>query len=62
VETPRLADLIKMDDTALITWRRETRAELEHNPDPELQITYDQTTREVTARAGEKWGRQGDAA
>jgi hypothetical protein len=57
VEVPRLADLVRLDDSALITWRRETRAELEHNPDPALRAVYDQTTQEVAARAGEKWAR-----
>jgi hypothetical protein len=56
VEVPRLADLVRLDDSALIRWRRETRAELERNPSEELQTLYDQTTQEVAARAGEKWG------
>ena len=57
MEVPRLVDLIRLDDSALIRWRRETRAELERNPSAELQTVYDQTTQEVAARAGEKWGR-----
>jgi RES domain-containing protein len=56
VEVPRLADLVGLDDSALIRWRRETLAELERHPSEDLQAVYDQTTREVAARAGGKWG------
>lgn len=55
MEIPRLADLVKLDDSALITWRHQARAQLEHDPDAALQVVYDATTREVAARAGEKW-------
>jgi RES domain-containing protein len=56
VEVPRLADLIRLDDSTLIQWRRETCAELERNFSAELQAVYDQSTQEVAARAGGKWG------
>jgi hypothetical protein len=55
MEAPRLADLVKLDDSALIAWRRKTRTELEHSPDAALQVVYDATTEEVAVRAGEKW-------
>jgi hypothetical protein len=57
VEAPRLADLFRMDDTALIQWRREARVQLEHDPSAELQIAYDQTTQEIVRRAGEWWAK-----
>ena len=62
MEAPNLADLVKLDDSALIAWRRQTRTELECNPDEPLQAVYDATTQEVAARAGEKWAGGGSAA
>jgi hypothetical protein len=62
MEAPNLADLVKLDDSALIAWRRETRSELEYNPDQALQSVYDATTREVATRAGDKWTGGGGAA
>jgi hypothetical protein len=59
---PSLADLVKLDDSALITWRRNARNELEQCPDAALQAVYDATTQEVTARACEAWTAGGDAA
>lgn len=55
MEVPSLADLISLDDSALIAWRRETHGELAHNPDPALRAVYDATTREVASRAGDQW-------
>ena len=55
MEALKLADLVKLDDSALIAWRRETRTELERNPDAALQAVYDATTQEMAVRAGEKW-------
>ena len=52
MEVPNLADLVKLDDSALIAWRRETRTGLERNPDEALQAIYDATTQEIATRAG----------
>jgi hypothetical protein len=62
MEIPRLADLVKLDDSALIAWRRQTRSQLEHSPDAALQMVYDATTREIAVRAGERWSAGGGAA
>jgi hypothetical protein len=62
MEIPKLADLVKLDDSALIAWRRETRTELQHHPDVALQAVYDATTQEVAARAGERWTTGGGTA
>jgi hypothetical protein len=62
MELPDLADLVTLDDSALIAWRREARAELEHVPGAALQSAYDATTREVAARACEAWTAGGGAA
>lgn len=56
MEVPELAKLVRLDDTALIEWRREARAALDRSPDPELRAVYDQTTAEVTQRAATAWG------
>jgi hypothetical protein len=56
MKVPELAKLVRLDDTALIAWRREARAELDRSPDPELRAVYDQTTAEVTQRAATAWG------
>ena len=55
MKAPDLADLVVLDDSALIAWRRDARTELEHRPDMALQAVYDATTQEITVRAGEKW-------
>jgi hypothetical protein len=62
MEVLNLADLVKLDDSALISWRREMRSELEYNPDKALQAVYDATTQEIVARAGEEWAGGGSAA
>ena len=62
MEAPNLADLVKLDDSALITWRRETRTELEYHPDEALQAVYDATGQEIATRASEKWTGGGNAA
>ena len=62
MEPPNLADLVKLDDSALIAWRRQARTELENHPDKTLRAVYDATTQEVAARAGEKWTAGGGAA
>lgn len=55
MKAPKLEKLVRLDDTALLDWRREARAELETNPSPELQAVYDETTAEVTQRAATAW-------
>ena len=62
MEAPNLADLVKLDDSALIAWRRETRTELEHHPDEALQAVYDAARREIATRAGGKRMVGGNAA
>jgi hypothetical protein len=62
MEPPNLADLVKLDDSALIAWRCQARTQLEHDPDTALQAVYDATTQEVTARAREAWTAGGSAA
>ena len=62
MEVPNLADLVKLDDSALIAWRRETRTELEYRPDEALQAVYDAARQEIATRAGEKWTGGGNAA
>jgi hypothetical protein len=57
MEVPRLADLVKLDDSALIAWRSNARAEMECDSSAELQAVYDQTTREVVSRAADAWAR-----
>jgi len=51
-----------MDDSALLSWRAEARAELERLPpgSPEqatLTALYDKSTQEVTERARRAWAR-----
>jgi hypothetical protein len=51
-----------MDDSALLSWRAETRAELERltpeSPDhAALTARYDESTGEVTDRARKAWSR-----
>jgi hypothetical protein len=55
-------DFTLMDDSALLSWRAETRAELERLPpgSPDhaaLTARYDVSTEEVTDRAREAWSR-----
>jgi hypothetical protein len=57
MEVPTLQKLLKLDDTALLEWRMEARAELDRNPGGELQAVYDQSTAEVSERARTAWGR-----
>lgn len=52
------AKLVGLDDSALLEWRREARAELERNPSAALQAVYDATTQEVTGRAAEAWAKR----
>ena len=61
MEAPNLADLVELDDSALIAWRRRARTELERDPGPALQAVYDATTWEITARAREAWTAGGSA-
>jgi hypothetical protein len=61
MELPNLAELVTLDDSALIAWRRQARAELEQDTDMALQAAYDATTREVTARARDAWTAGGAA-
>jgi hypothetical protein len=62
MEASNLADLVKLDDSALIAWRRETRTGLERDPDEALQAIYDATTREIATRAGRMRTSGGNAA
>jgi hypothetical protein len=55
MEVPTLEKLVRLDDTALLEWRRAARDEMDRNPSAELQAVYDQTTREVTSRAADAW-------
>ena len=55
-------DFALMDDSALLSWRAQTRAELERLPPGSpghaaLTARYDQSTEEVTDRAREAWSR-----
>jgi hypothetical protein len=54
------ADIVKLDDSALLTWRAKVRAELErlppHSPGhAELAARYDQSTTEIDDRARRAW-------
>jgi hypothetical protein len=62
MEAPNLADLVELDDPALIAWRRETRTGLERDPDEALQAIYDATNGEIAIRAGGKRTSGGNAA
>ena len=51
---------IRLDDSALLTWRAETRAELERLPPASpgraaLTALYDTSTQEVNNRARKAW-------
>ena len=55
-------DFALMDDSALLSWRADTRAELEQLPPGSpghaaLTARYDQSTEEVTDRARQAWSR-----
>jgi hypothetical protein len=55
-------DFALMDDTALLSWRAQTRAELERLPpgSPDhaaLTDRYDESTSEVTDRARRAWSK-----
>lgn len=55
-------NLSLLDDSALLSWRAQARAELERIPpaSPEhaaLAARYDQSTAEVTERARQAWSR-----
>jgi len=55
-------DFAPMDDSALLSWRAGTRAELERLPPGSpghaaLTARYDQSTEEVTDRARQAWSR-----
>lgn len=56
------ADFTRFDDTALLAWRAETRAELERLPPASpgharLTELYDESTCEVNERARRAWSR-----
>lgn len=56
------ADFTLLDDSALLTWRAETRVELERLPPASLghatlAALYDQSTLEVNERARQAWSR-----
>ncbi len=53
-------DFARMDDTALLSWRAQTRAELERLPPGSpghaaLTARYDESTEEVNDRARKAW-------
>ena len=55
-------DFALMDDSALLSWRADTRAELEQLPPGSpghaaLTARYDQSTEEVTGRARQAWSK-----
>jgi len=56
------ADFTRFDDTALLAWRAEARAELERLPPSSLGYArmtelYDESTCEVNERARRAWSR-----
>lgn len=56
-------DFAFMDDSALLSWRADTRAELERLPPGSsghaaLAARYDQSTGEVNERARQAWSRE----
>lgn len=60
-------DFTKLDDSALLSWRAEMRAELERLPPGSaahtaLNALYDESTYEVDDRARRAWSRTGKAA
>jgi len=55
-------DFTRLDDSALLSWRAEVRAELERLPlaspgHTALVALYDRSTHEVNDRAREAWAR-----
>ena len=55
-------DFTRMDDSTLLSWRAETRAELERLPPGSpgheaLTARYDESTEEVNDRARKAWSR-----
>jgi hypothetical protein len=55
-------DFSRMDDSALLSWRAETRVELERLPPASpgytaLTARYDESTEEITDRARRAWSR-----
>jgi hypothetical protein len=55
-------DFTLLDDSALLTWRAQARAELERVPEgapghAALAALYDQSTQEVNERARQAWSR-----
>ena len=55
-------DFTRLDDSALLNWRAETRDKLEELPAGSpgyaaLSALYDRSTTEVTERAREAWSR-----
>jgi hypothetical protein len=51
-----LAELIAMDDSDLIAWRREAREELSRDPkNDRLQLLLDASLNELTDRAATAW-------
>jgi hypothetical protein len=55
-------DFTRLDDTALLAWRAQARAELERLPPygaehDKLTVAYDQSTAELTERARRAWMR-----
>ena len=56
-------DFALMDDTALLSWRADTRAELERLPPGSpghaaLAARYDESTEEVNERARQAWSKE----
>lgn len=61
-DEPAETDFTRLDDSALLTWRAEMRAELERLPpaSPDhaaLSALYDQSTEEINDRARRAWSR-----
>jgi hypothetical protein len=59
-------DFTQLDDSALLSWRAEMRANLERLPVASaahnaLTALYDESTQEVDARARRAWSRTGKA-
>jgi hypothetical protein len=55
-------DFTRLDDSALLNWRAETRAELEQLPPASpghaaLSALYDRSTAEIDERARQAWSR-----
>lgn len=56
-------DFSNLDDSALLTWRAQARAELEHLPPASpghaaLAALYDRSTAEVNTRARQAWSKK----